>query len=40
MLKEILVLAALSLGQTPSVVDGDTVKLAGVSIQDWCRAPR
>ena len=33
MLKEALVLAALALGQTPSVVDGDTVKLAGVSIR-------
>ena len=33
MLKEALVLAALVLGQTPTVIDGDTVKLAGVSIR-------
>jgi len=33
MLKEALVLAALSLGQTPSVVDGDTVRIAGVRIR-------
>jgi len=32
MLKEILVSAALAIGQTPSVIDGDTVKLAGTSI--------
>jgi len=33
MFKEALVLVALSLGQTPSVVDGDTVRIAGVSIR-------
>jgi endonuclease YncB( thermonuclease family) len=33
MLKEILVLAALSIGQVPSVVGGDTVRIAGVSIR-------
>jgi len=33
MLEQTLVLAALSLGQTPTVTDGDTVKLAGVSIR-------
>jgi endonuclease YncB( thermonuclease family) len=33
MLKETLVLAALSLGQTPSVTDGDTVRIVGVSIR-------
>jgi len=33
MLKEILVSAALAIGQTPSVIDGDTIKLAGVSIR-------
>jgi endonuclease YncB( thermonuclease family) len=33
MIKETLVTIALALGQTPSVVDGDTVKLAGVSIR-------
>jgi endonuclease YncB( thermonuclease family) len=33
MLKEILVSAALALGQTPTVIDGDTVRLAGVSIR-------
>jgi endonuclease YncB( thermonuclease family) len=33
MLKEILVSAALAIGQTPSVIDGDTVRLAGVSIR-------
>jgi endonuclease YncB( thermonuclease family) len=32
-MKEILVSTALALGQTPSVVDGDTVKLAGISIR-------
>jgi endonuclease YncB( thermonuclease family) len=33
MLKEALVLAALALGQTPNIVDGDTVRIAGVSIR-------
>ena len=33
MFKEAIVLAALALGQTPSVVDGDTVRIAGVSIR-------
>src|SRR5262249_49619983 len=33
MLKETLVLAALALGQTPSVTDGDTVRIAGVRIR-------
>jgi endonuclease YncB( thermonuclease family) len=33
MLKEILVLAALAFGQTPTVIDGDTVRIAGVSIR-------
>jgi endonuclease YncB( thermonuclease family) len=33
MIKETLVLAALALGQTPTVTDGDTVKLAGVRIR-------
>jgi hypothetical protein len=32
MIKETLVLAALAIGQ-PSVVDGDTVQIAGVSIR-------
>jgi len=31
MLKEALVTIALALGQVPSAIDGDTVKLAGVS---------
>jgi hypothetical protein len=29
MLKEALVLAALSLGQIPSIVDGDTIRIVG-----------
>jgi endonuclease YncB( thermonuclease family) len=29
----VIVLAALALGQTPTVIDGDTVKLAGISIR-------
>jgi endonuclease YncB( thermonuclease family) len=33
MLKEALVLTALALGRTPTIVDGDTIKLAGVSIR-------
>jgi micrococcal nuclease len=33
MIKEALVTVALALGQTPSVLDGDTVKLSGVSIR-------
>jgi endonuclease YncB( thermonuclease family) len=33
MIKEAIVLAALAFGQTPSVIDGDTVKLAGISIR-------
>ena len=32
MIKEAIVLAALAFSQTPTVIDGDTVKLAGVSI--------
>jgi endonuclease YncB( thermonuclease family) len=32
-IKETIVLAALALGQTPSVTDGDTVRIAGVSIR-------
>jgi len=33
MFKEILVTIALALGQVPSVVDGDTVRIANVSIR-------
>ena len=33
MIKEALVLAALALGQTLTVIDGDTVRIAGVSIR-------
>ena len=33
MLKEILVSAALAFGQTPTMIDGDTIKLAGISIR-------
>src|SRR5262245_63115322 len=33
MIKETLVLTALALGQTPTVTDGDTVKLNGVRIR-------
>jgi endonuclease YncB( thermonuclease family) len=33
MIKEALVTVALAFGQTPTVIDGDTVKLAGVSIR-------
>jgi endonuclease YncB( thermonuclease family) len=33
MIKEAVVLAALALGQTPTVIDGDTVRIAGVSIR-------
>jgi endonuclease YncB( thermonuclease family) len=33
MLKETLVLAALTLGQVPTIVDGDTVRIAGVRIR-------
>jgi endonuclease YncB( thermonuclease family) len=33
MLKEILVSAALTLGQTPTIIDGDTVKIAGIAIR-------
>jgi endonuclease YncB( thermonuclease family) len=33
MLKEALVLIALSLGQTPTIIDGDTIRLAEVSIR-------
>jgi micrococcal nuclease len=33
MFKESLVLVALALGQTPVPVDGDTIKIAGVSIR-------
>jgi hypothetical protein len=32
MFKEALVLTTLTLGQTPTVIDGDTVRIAGVSI--------
>jgi len=32
-IKETIVAAALALGQIPTVTDGDTVKLAGVSIR-------
>jgi endonuclease YncB( thermonuclease family) len=33
MIKEAIVLAALAFGQTPTIVDGDTVRIAGVSIR-------
>jgi len=33
MFKETLVLIALGFGQTPTIVDGDTIKLAGVRIR-------
>ena len=33
MIKETIVAASLALGQIPTVVDGDTVKLAGVRIR-------
>jgi endonuclease YncB( thermonuclease family) len=33
MIKETLVTIALALGQVPSVVDGDTVRIAGISIR-------
>src|SRR5262245_42943873 len=33
MIKETLVLTALSLGQIPAVTDGDTVRIAGVRIR-------
>jgi len=33
MIKETLVTIALAFGQTPSIVDGDTIKLAGIPIR-------
>jgi len=33
MIKEALVTAALTFGQIPTVIDGDTVRIAGVSIR-------
>jgi endonuclease YncB( thermonuclease family) len=33
MIKETLVIIALAFGQTPSIVDGDTIKLAGIPIR-------
>jgi hypothetical protein len=33
MLKEILVSAALALGQTPVAIDGDTMRIAGISVR-------
>jgi endonuclease YncB( thermonuclease family) len=32
-IKETLVTVALTFGQIPSVIDGDTIKIAGVSIR-------
>jgi len=33
MIKEMIVAAALALGQVPAVVDGDTVKISGVRLR-------
>jgi len=33
MLKELIISTALALGQTPSITDGDTIKLSGVAIR-------
>lgn len=33
MIRELLVTAAMAAGATPTVIDGDTVKVAGVSVR-------